>query len=217
MRTKNLIALALVLALAAPVTVLAADAGRRDSQRGERDDEAGPWIHVEVREAGGAEESVNINLPLALAQAALAASDGIVKEHMHFGDEGNSDFTVADLRRMWKEAKKAGNAEFVTVESTGETVRIFRKDDFVFINVDESEDSGDEDAEDGGGRSGPSKVRVRMPVALVDALLSGEGEELDMTAAFEELEKVGHGEIVRVEDGADVVRIWIDDEAGTTR
>ena len=35
-------------------------------------------------------------------------------------------------------------------------------------------------------------------------------DELDMEAALAELQKMDRGEIVRVEDGNDTVRIWID-------
>ena len=88
------------------------------------------------------------------------------------------------------------DAEFVTVEEDDETIRIFRKGSRVFVNVD--------------GRRG-EKVRVELPIALVDALLSGDSDdELDMAAAMAELQKMGSGEIVRVEDGKDTVRIWID-------
>ena len=55
-----------------------------------------------------------------------------------------------------------------------------------------------------------AKVHIRVPVALVDALLSGPEDELDLQAALTELENMGRDEIVRVDDGRDTVRIWID-------
>jgi hypothetical protein len=47
-------------------------------------------------------------------------------------------------------------------------------------------------------------------VTLVDALLSGEGESLDLSAALAEVRKL-RGEIVRVKDEDSQVRIWIDE------
>ena len=196
MRSRLLITCALVLALVMPGAALA---GKKPASADQ------PWIHVEVREGAEGAASVNVNLPLALAEAALLASDGVLKEHMHIrldeGEDGedDEDISVADLRRIWKAARDAGDAEFVTVEEAGETVRVFREGEHVFVNVDEA---GDE----GGG-----KVRVRMPVTIMDALLAGEGEELDLAAVLAGLRNAGEGELVRVEDGTDVVRIWIDD------
>ncbi len=54
------------------------------------------------------------------------------------------------------------------------------------------------------------KVRVEVPVVLVDALLRGEGDSLDVDAAVAQLQKMSPGEIIRVEDGEDLVRVWIE-------
>jgi hypothetical protein len=51
-----------------------------------------------------------------------------------------------------------------------------------------------------------------VPVSLVDAFLSGEGEEGNMEAAVAELQK-RRGDIVRVKDDDSSVRIWIDEQA----
>jgi hypothetical protein len=160
-----------------------------------KDQKSGPWIHVEVLEDGSDGAKVKVNLPLSLAEMALGMiEDGDIHGgKIRFDD---TDLSVSDLRAMWKELKNAGDAEFVTVEEKDETVRVFRKGNRVFVNVD--------------GRKG-EKVRIELPVALVDALLSGDDDdELDMAAAMTELQKMGSGEIVRVEDGKDTVRIWID-------
>jgi hypothetical protein len=54
-------------------------------------------------------------------------------------------------------------------------------------------------------------VRVEIPVSLVDALLSGEGEEANIEAAIVELKK-RRGDIVRVQDDDSHVRVWIDEQ-----
>ncbi len=96
---------------------------------------------------------------------------------------------------MWAEVRRAGDAEFVTVKDGDETVSVSRKGESVFVNVD---------GDDG------EKVRIELPVAVVDALLSGKGDELDVAAAVGKMKDMKKGEIVRVEDGEDTVRIWID-------
>jgi hypothetical protein len=54
-------------------------------------------------------------------------------------------------------------------------------------------------------------VRVEVPVSLVDALLSGEGDDVNIQAAVAELQK-RRGDIVRVHDDDANVHIWIDEQ-----
>jgi hypothetical protein len=161
---------------------------------GARDRDATPWIHVEVLEDGGNGAKVKVNLPLSLAKMAMdmAPEEILSQTHVRIEDE---DWTVADIRKLWSELKNAGEAEYVTMEDGDETVRVFRKGDRLFVHVD--------------GDAGET-VRVEVPVSLVDALLSGPEDELDLAAALDELQKMDSGEIVRVEDGGDLVRVWID-------
>ena len=56
-------------------------------------------------------------------------------------------------------------------------------------------------------------VRIRVPIRVVDALFSGEGDELNLRDALEEL-KDERGEIVHVEGPDEDVRIWIDERSG---
>ena len=53
-------------------------------------------------------------------------------------------------------------------------------------------------------------VQVRMPLVVVDALLSGEGETIDINAAIGQL-KGQRGEIVTGDGSDSQVRIWIDE------
>jgi hypothetical protein len=53
-------------------------------------------------------------------------------------------------------------------------------------------------------------VRVEIPIDVVDALLSGDGEELNVRGAFALLQK-RRGDIVRVNDVQSTVRVWIDE------
>lgn len=161
-----------------------------------------PWIHVEVSEPGKAEgkdTQVKVNLPLSIVQVAIdAAPEKFVSEgrvHLHHMDK---DIDVEDLRRMWNELRNAGDAEFVTVESDDETVTVKRAGDLVLIEVDEHDDG--------------ETVRVELPVPVVDALFSGEGETLNLKDALTEL-RHRRGDLVRVDDGETKVRIWIDERS----
>ncbi len=164
------------------------------------------WIHIRVNEAEGA--NVNVNLPMALIEVAMdIAQDhmGELNEHMdgeaefeagriRFG--GDHDVEVEDLRRMWAELRDAGDADYVQVEDDSEAVNIYRRGDRVFIEVDED---------------GEEKVRMQVPFSVVDVLLEGEGNELNLVGAMREMASTNDGEVLQVNDGDTTVRIWIDD------
>jgi hypothetical protein len=166
---------------------------------------ATPWLHVRVEEAKEATK-VAVNVPLSVVEAILRASPEMIEKHgqIHFGHEHG--LKLADLRRVWKELAAVGDAELVTVESDDENVKVQRKGDLVQVFVDHKPKPGKEGEKAKGGE----QVRVEVPVSLVDALLSGEGEEANIEAAVQELKK-RRGDIVRVQDEDSHVRVWIDE------
>lgn len=163
-----------------------------------------PWIHVSVDEAGDDSARVNVNLPLSVVRLALeAAPEKIISDgelHLHHVDE---DIDIESLRAIWAELRETGDAEFVTVEEEDETVRVRREGDFVRIDIDER-DQGDPEGD-------PERVHVEIPVRVIDALFSGDGESLNIKEALSELSSE-RGDIVRVDDGETKVRIWIDEK-----
>lgn len=155
-----------------------------------------PWIHVRVEE-GHKDSKVSVNVPLSVAEAALAAapSSVIAQGKVQLGCHGRG-MSVASLRKAWAELRKSGDAEFVSVEEADQTVKISRAADRVHVRVTST----------GKGE----KVSVEVPVAAVDALFAGEGEDLDLRGALDEIKKV-RGDVVQVDDGDSKVRIWIDE------
>jgi hypothetical protein len=152
------------------------------------------WLHVQANDGGEKASKVNVNLPLSVAKVALGMApkqftDRAVEKLNEHG------VSIADIRKLWAEIKSAGNAEFVTVQEADETVRVAREGDWVRVRVDKTSEK-------------PEHVKVDIPIGVVDALLSGDGESFNLLAAINELE--GHsGDIVRVEDGDETVRVWI--------
>ena len=155
------------------------------------------WVHVRVEE-GPRQSKVSVNLPVSVVDAALeAAPEEIMSHgHIHLGRMGRHDLTVSDLRKAWNEMKATGDAEFATVEEEDQKVRIARAGNLMLIHVDKTD--------------GQESVRVEVPIEVVDALFSGQGEELNLRAGFAELKK-RRGDIVRVKDNHSTVRIWIDE------
>ncbi len=157
------------------------------------------WLHVQIHDGKEKDSRVNVNVPLGLVDVAMGAvtSERMSSGRIHFGKDKGKDVNVQDLRRMWAELAKAGDTEFVTVDQKDEAVRIERKGGRVLIRVTDKLNSKD-------------KVKVDVPTSVVDALLSGSGEELDLQAALRELRRSASGDFINVDDGDSRVRIWMD-------
>lgn len=153
------------------------------------------WLHVAVDE-GPEGARVRVNLPLSMAETAIGM---IPEDEVRNGririDE--SEITVAELRRLWTELQDAPDATFVEVEEADEKVLVSKAGGYLLVTVDGTGDRA-------------QQVEARIPAAVVDALLSGEGEELDLMAAVRALADHGAGELVTVTDDATQVRVWID-------
>lgn len=156
---------------------------------------AGPWIHVEVLEKDGAE--VRVNLPMSAVEVALeVAEDEAFDQGYITIDE--TDITVEELRAIWQELRSSGDGEYVRVMDGDEHVRVFRQGDYIKVHVSDGDDELSE------------QVNLEVPVSVVDALLSGSGDQLNIRAAIEELQKTTQGEVINIRDGRDHIRIWID-------
>lgn len=161
-----------------------------------------PWLHIRVTEAGEDGAKVSVNLPISLVQVfADIAEREIEKELSGQGshidiDMDDHDIEIADIRRAWTELRNAGDAEFVEVEEGDEYVKISRTGNIILIEFNKG------DADDNG--------RVEVPVSVVDALLDGDGERLNVRAAIDAMITASSGEIVFVQDGDTTVRIWIE-------
>lgn len=152
----------------------------------------GLWLHVEV-DSGNQDERVTVNLPLSLIEKALPMipAEALAEGSIQF--EG-SDFTIDNLREMWRELESQDDFTIAHVESPDETVRVAKEGAYLTVRVEGTDEN----------------VRARIPVAVVDALFSGTGEQLDIRGALEALAAHGEGELVTVVDKNDTVRVWVD-------
>ena len=173
--------------------------GRGDDRHDDGDDDDGR--HHDDGDDGdeGADFDVNINLPLsAVAPLLSLVSHGALSDRLL--DLAGDEVNVGAMRDLWRAIAGVGEAEFVAVDGEDETVRIARTGDQINVQVEECEEDGAE------------TVDIRIPVAVVDALLSGDGETLNVHAAAAQLAEL-RGDIVRVNGGEHQVRVWIDDIA----
>ena len=189
MRAKSFWSTALLLVMTTLVAS-AATIGRPATQQ-----EPEPWVHVDVTSDSGT--NMNLDLPLAAVTAMLALAPETIVQNGEFQFGSSYQVPVAAIREMWRELRDVGDVEFVTIQYEGQDVRIARAGEIILVNVSDSD--GDDES-----------VRVEIPVPVVDALLSGDGDTLNIGAAIEELSML-RGELVRVIESDNNIRIWIDE------
>jgi hypothetical protein len=153
------------------------------------------WLHVKVDEAEGAK--VMVNLPINLVEKAIGMIPDEEWNHGRVMLDGHTEWSVADLRELWNEVRATKDMTFVTVEDHDENVRVWKEGNYFRVKV--TERHGEE-----------NEVNVQIPATVVDALLSGDDEHLNFSAAVEALVAEGEGELVTVNDSNDRVRVWVD-------
>lgn len=187
MNGKKFFGIALI---AAGLTAQAAFAGSRAT-----DD---LWLHVKVHDANE-DSRVTINLPLSVIEKAgpMIPREARTSGRIRFEDE---DFTVDELREIWREVQSKPDATFITVDERDSKVRIAKRGNTLHVF-----------AVDKGKGRGNEEVEIKIPVPVIDALLSGSGEELNISAAIQALARQGAGELMTVTGDDETVRIWVDD------
>ena len=159
--------------------------------------ESQSWVHVQIEGDRDDAQRVALNLPLGAVGAVMAlAPRDVLSAEGHLRIAEQHGVSVSDIRTMWREIMAAGDSEFVAVEQEDRTVRVARLGDQIQVRVDGAEES----------------VRVDLPTVVVDALLSGDGDTLNIAAALDELQTL-RGDIVRVVENERQIRVWVDDRA----
>lgn len=153
------------------------------------------WLHVRVISTDGKGETVRVNMPLEIAEKVLPA---VNHDRLHAGKVRIDRSDDVDLRALMEAIRTAKEGEYVTVEDNDNDVRVAKQGNHLTIHVRD--------------RSGSKKpqVEVKVPVKVIDALLSSGTEELDLVAALHALGAEGDTELVSVKDSESTVRIWLD-------
>ena len=176
---------ALVLLLAVSTTMMAAPPDQ--------------WIHVRVISSGGKGETVRINVPMSFAEAVLPklCADKLSEGKLKFEQK----FQNVDLRALLEAVRNSPDNEFVTVESRDENVRVAKASGNLLVKVRQKHGDKHADSEN---------VEVKVPLIVVQALLSGGKNELDIAAGIRALRAQGDMELVTVNDPSETVQIWTD-------
>lgn len=213
-------------ALAAALLVLPIAASAQSSSSNDR------WLHVRVTSTDNKGESVKVNVPLQMAEQILPA---INKDRLHGGKVrfNEMDCDGVDLKAILNAVRTTKDGEFVTVQSDDADVRVAKQAGYLLIHVtdksgkhhfnhmshhrhhgsDADKDEADKDAKPAKAEvatTHESRVEVKVPMKVIDALFSAGKDELDLMAALHALSANGDTELVSVKADDNTVRVWLD-------
>ena len=161
------------------------------------------WLHVRVISANSKGETVRVNVPLELAEKVLPAID---HDRLHNGKVrvGCMDCDGVDVRTIFEAVRSSKDGEFVTVQSNDADISVMKKEGMLYVHVHEK------------NKPKHSQVEVKVPMKVVEALLSGSKDELDIAAGLHALAGQGDVELVSVKDDENTIRVWLDSKNVTT-
>ena len=169
------------------------------------------YLHVKVEDAKEG-ESVNVNLPLSIAEKILPT---VNKGKLHDGHVtiGSADLDGIDVKGLLDAIRTAPDNEFVTVKQKDQDVRIAKSNGNLIVHVrciDHDKQNGKQtDKQDD-----RQNVDVTIPLKVVDALFStAKDNELNIVAALHELSDAGDALLVTVQDASQHVRVWVDSKS----
>jgi hypothetical protein len=157
------------------------------------------WLHVRVICNDAKGETVRVNVPLELAERVLPA---VNHDRLHDGKVKIDSAKVedVDLRALMDAIRTAKDGEYVTVQGNENDVRVAKESNHLIIHV----------VDKGKGGSKNSQVEIKVPMKVIDALLSAGKDELDLVAALHALGAQGDTELVSVKDRENTVKVWLD-------
>jgi hypothetical protein len=153
-----------------------------------------PWLHIQIEDQE--DENSEINLPIALLEVMLSmrpeqvVSDGQIK----IGKEHS--ISIRLLREMWQKTLNANNAETITSQEINRVVTITKSNELIEIWIEETDGT----------------VQASFPTVLINALLSGESENLAIAPAIAALKNL-RGDIINIRENNRKIRVWIDEVA----
>jgi hypothetical protein len=157
------------------------------------------WLHIDVNGKGDKSEQANINLPLSMVRnmAPMLEEKSHGSKRLHVRDK---DLSVSELRRAWREIADGPDANYITVRDKDSDVHIGKQGDYLRLKAKDRGDGED--------------VDIKVPLDVVAALFSSDGDDLNFGAALEALARRGEGELLTVNGNDETVRIWVDSRSG---
>ena len=158
---------------------------------------ADKWLHVKVEEKGARGDNIDVNIPLSVVESMLPLIqvDELRNGKLHLEME---EFGEIDLRELAAALRETPDTDFVTVNSDDESVRVAKEGDFLVVRVEEHK------------KHSSDQIRIRIPLAVVDALIGDSPNELDLIAGLRALTEYEGEALVDIRSDDSSVQVWID-------
>lgn len=158
------------------------------------------WLHIRIDSDDPDGDRVRVNIPVEMVETMLPMieTDEFGNGRIQIND---TELDGVELRKLWNAVKNAEDGEFVSVENRRESISVAKEAGVLQIRVRESDDEKDGDRFD-----------MKLPMEVVDAMLSGDEEELDLVAGLQALREHGSAILLTGSDDGEDIRIWVDDK-----
>ncbi len=108
------------------------------------------------------------------------------------------DCDGVDIRTLFDAVRTTKDGEFVTVQSKDADISVAKKDGQFLVHVHDK------------NKPKNSQVEVKVPMKVVQALLSAGKDELDIVAGLHALAAEGDVDLVSVKDDDSTIHVWMD-------
>lgn len=152
------------------------------------------WFHLRVDGRTNGKSQVRINVPVSLVEAAIPLIPRHASGDCRIEVDGRR-IKPAEFRAALRSLRNSAEDTPVTLASDGESLVVYRRADYVFMDVT---------------RSDGERSVVRLPFDLAEAMVPGDAGDVDLQAAARALVRRGPGELMAVASDDATVRIWID-------
>jgi hypothetical protein len=153
------------------------------------------WVNVHVTE-NSSNTNVEVHLPLNLVLTVLRNVDVENFRGGHVDLELDEDMDI-NFPEILQAVKDAPDGKFVTVTSDEADVNVHKQGGTLYVDVNQKEDE-------------MAKVKVTVPMEMMDALSFGEDYTLDVAALLESFDNLPDGNLVTVTSEEANVRVWIE-------
>jgi len=156
------------------------------------------WIHVRVENIRGAGASVSIAVPIEMASAVMPSIPADREHHGKFRLQASVN--GMDLRAMLDSVRNSPDNVFATVQRRGKEVSVAKSGRDLLIKIVEEPSAQHHLGE---------TIAVKVPIAVVRAMLANDSDELDVGAGIRALARAGDVDVT-VNSEKETVRVWTD-------
>jgi hypothetical protein len=156
------------------------------------------WVHVRVESAKGVSGNVSINVPIEMASAVLPSIPAGDQHHGRFSLQASVN--GMDLRAMLDAVRNSPDNVFVTLERHDKEVSVAKSGRNLLIKIVDKP---------GADNHLGKTIAIKVPVAVVRAMLADNSDDLDVGAGIRALSREGDVDVT-VNSEKETVRVWTD-------